>query len=81
VDGERGVGLEVRDPVTPARCARDEEPAVDVEHPDLDPARLPAATTGRRDVDGGIIGEFGAHHVHVGSVGARSDPVPDTTSD
>lgn len=68
VDHETWVRDEVGEPVPPARRTRDEESAVDVEHPDLDAAREPGLPTRCRDVYGRIIGELKAYKIHVCSV-------------
>lgn len=68
VHGKARVCVEVGQPVPLTRCPRDEETAVDVEHPDLDPARQPGVSSRGRDVHGRIVSEFDAHNIHSGSV-------------
>ncbi len=79
-----GVPLQVHDqvrligqvgqPVPSARRPRDEEPAVDVQHPDLDPARLARSTTGGGDVDGRVIPQLVVHDVHQQDATRRGPP-------
>lgn len=68
VDDKARVGAKVRQPVPPTRCPRNEEAAVDIEHPDLGPARQAGVPSRGRDVDGRLVSEFDAHNIHDGSV-------------
>ncbi len=68
VHGKARACVEVGQPIPLTRCPRDEETAVDVEHPDLDPTRQPGVPSRGRDVHGRIVSEFDAHNIHSGSV-------------
>ncbi len=68
VHDETRVRSEVCSPIPRTRGSRDEESAVDIEHPDLDAARQPGLPSGGCDVNGRIIGEFDAHDIHDSSV-------------
>src|SRR4051812_16461226 len=54
VDSQAIVREHVREPVSAAGCAGDVEAPIDLDHPDLDAARLARPTTGGRDVDGRV---------------------------
>lgn len=69
VDHEIRIGRQVCKPIPSARRTRDEESAVDVEHPDLDATRQTGLPSRGRDVHGRIISEFDAHEIHDASVG------------
>ena len=74
VHDQVGVIGQVGQPVPSARRPRDEEPAVDVQHPDLDPARLARSSTGGGDVDGRVVPQLVVHDVHQRDATRRGRP-------
>ena len=68
VDDKARVCVEVGQPIPLTRCPRDEETAVDIKHPYLNPARQPRLPSRGRNVHGRIVSEFDAHDIHNGSV-------------
>ena len=76
VNGKPRVCTEVGQPVPLTRCPRDEETAVDVEHPDLDHTGQTGVPSRGRDVHGRIVSEFDAHNIHSGSVRRPTSSTP-----
>src|SRR4051812_27352835 len=66
MNGEARIRLEVGEPVASPRRSGDEEPAIDVERPDLYSARRARSTTGCGDLDGRVVRQLVPHDLHAG---------------